>query len=138
MFTATKDPTVSEARACLPVNLSSSLHITSTIPHDALVESSRTDAGRDSFPRCKFPHSMIPVLNDSNPRHQILSVPSVFQTIGMAAGIILVIGLGTFATITGYVIGQFKLRYPHVHNMADAGMILYGPIGREVLGYGMS
>jgi hypothetical protein len=56
----------------------------------------------------------------------------------MAAGIILVIGLGTFATITGYVIGQFKLRYPHVHNMADAGMILYGPIGREVLGYGMS
>ena len=24
--------------------------------------------------------------------------------------------------------------YPHVHNMADAGMILAGPIGREVLG----
>ncbi|EIN09912.1 hypothetical protein PUNSTDRAFT_86425 [Punctularia strigosozonata HHB-11173 SS5] len=64
----------------------------------------------------------------------ILSVPSVFATLGMAAGIVLVIGLGAFATATGYVIGQFKLRYPHVHNMADAGMVMYGPIGREVLG----
>lgn len=36
--------------------------------------------------------------------------------------------------MTGYVIGSFKLRYPHVHNMADAGEILAGPIGREVLG----
>lgn len=52
----------------------------------------------------------------------------------MVAGIILVIGLGTIATITGYAIGSFKLRYPHVHNMADAGEILAGPVGREVLG----
>ncbi|KAI0672789.1 transmembrane amino acid transporter protein-domain-containing protein [Trametes maxima] len=64
----------------------------------------------------------------------ILSIPSVFASIGMAAGIILVVGLGAIATATGYVIGLFKLRYPHVHNMADAGEILAGPIGREVLG----
>ena len=32
------------------------------------------------------------------------------------------------------MIGRFKLRYPHVHNMADAGEILAGPIGREVFG----
>lgn len=43
-------------------------------------------------------------------------------------------GLGAIATATGYMIGLFKLRYPHVHNMADAGEILAGPIGREVLG----
>lgn len=43
-------------------------------------------------------------------------------------------GLGGIATGTGYVLGMFKLRYPHVHNMADAGEILAGPIGREVLG----
>ncbi|THG98973.1 hypothetical protein EW026_g3292 [Hermanssonia centrifuga] len=42
--------------------------------------------------------------------------------------------LGAIATATGYVLGQFKLRYPHVHNMADAGEIIAGPIGREVLG----
>ena len=42
--------------------------------------------------------------------------------------------LGGIATATGYMIGLFKLRYPHVHNMADAGEILAGPIGREVFG----
>jgi len=64
----------------------------------------------------------------------ILSIPSVFASVGMVAGCILVIGLGLTATATGYVIGSFKLRYPHVHNMADAGEILGGSIGREVLG----
>ncbi|KAK7693890.1 hypothetical protein QCA50_003463 [Cerrena zonata] len=64
----------------------------------------------------------------------ILSIPSAFSSLGMVAGCILVIGLGALATATGYVIGSFKLRYPHVHNMADAGEILAGPIGREVLG----
>lgn len=43
-------------------------------------------------------------------------------------------GLGVIATATGYMIGTFKLRYPHVHNMADAGEIIAGPIGREILG----
>ncbi|PSR77566.1 hypothetical protein PHLCEN_2v7756 [Hermanssonia centrifuga] len=64
----------------------------------------------------------------------ILSIPSVFASLGMVAGCILVISLGAIATATGYVLGQFKLRYPHVHNMADAGEIIAGPIGREVLG----
>ncbi|EPS94778.1 hypothetical protein FOMPIDRAFT_1038729 [Fomitopsis schrenkii] len=64
----------------------------------------------------------------------ILSIPSVFNSLGMVAGCFLVISLGGIATITGYMIGAFKLRYPHVHNMADAGMILAGPFGREVLG----
>lgn len=64
----------------------------------------------------------------------ILSLPSVLAAIGMAPGIILIAGLGIIATYTGYVLGQFKLRYPHVHNMADAGEIVLGPIGREIFG----
>ncbi|KAL8948832.1 MAG: hypothetical protein Q9222_005016 [Ikaeria aurantiellina] len=64
----------------------------------------------------------------------ILSLPSVLAAIGMVPGIILILGLGILATYTGYVIGQFKLAYPGVHNMADAGMVLLGPIGREVFG----
>lgn len=48
-------------------------------------------------------------------------------------------GLGLLATYTGYTLGQFKLRYPHVHSMADAGEVLFGKIGlaqfgREFLG----
>ena len=59
----------------------------------------------------------------------ILSLPSVLASIGLVGGLILVIGLGIIATYTGYVIGQFKLAYPHVHNMADAGEVLFGPVG---------
>lgn len=43
-------------------------------------------------------------------------------------------GLGILATYTGYVIGQFKLRYTHVHSMADAGEVMMGTFGRELLG----
>ena len=84
----------------------------------------------------------------------ILSLPSVLAAIGLVPylpppmshpytiaklthilrGLILIVGLGLLATYTGFVIGQFKLRYPHVHNMADAGEVMLGPIGREVFG----
>lgn len=46
----------------------------------------------------------------------------------------MLLGLSAVATYTGYVIGQFKLRYPHVHSMADAGEVLLGRFGRELLG----
>ena len=40
------------------------------------------------------------------------------------------------AWYTGYVVGQFKLRYPSVHSMADAGDIIAGRVGRELLELG--
>ncbi|MCJ1355887.1 MAG: hypothetical protein MMC33_005879 [Icmadophila ericetorum] len=64
----------------------------------------------------------------------ILSLPSVLAAIGIVPGVILIFALGCLATYTGFVIGQFKLAYPHVHNMADAGEVMLGPIGREVFG----
>lgn len=64
----------------------------------------------------------------------ILSLPPVLAAIGLVPGIILIAGLGILATYTGYVIGQFKLKYPYVHNVADAGEVMAGPIGREVFG----
>jgi len=64
----------------------------------------------------------------------VLSIPSVFAAIGFVGGILTVLLLGIFATYTGYNIGLFKKRYPGCNNMADAGMILGGPIAREFLG----
>jgi len=64
----------------------------------------------------------------------ILSLPSVFATVGMPGGILLILGLGLLATYTGYNIGLFKLAYPHVQNQADAGEVLGGPVLREILG----
>ena len=52
----------------------------------------------------------------------------------LISGIILILGLGILATYTGFVIGQFKLAYPQVHNMADAGYVMAGRWGREIFG----
>ncbi|KAK6397381.1 hypothetical protein LTR65_006356 [Meristemomyces frigidus] len=64
----------------------------------------------------------------------ILSLPSVLASIGLVASIILIAGLGLTATYTGYTIWQFKMAYPHVHNLADVGEVLLGPFGREFFG----
>ncbi|GAB1201165.1 hypothetical protein APSETT444_010552 [Aspergillus pseudonomiae] len=50
--------------------------------------------------------------------------------------LILIVGLGILALYTGYVIGQFRERHPHIHNLADAGEILMGRFGRELFGLG--
>lgn len=65
----------------------------------------------------------------------ILSLPSAMAGLGLVPGVILIIGLGIVSTYTGYVFWQFKMRFPHVHNIADVGEIFLGPIGREVGGF---
>lgn len=66
----------------------------------------------------------------------VLSLPATLAELGLAPALVLIIGLGLLATYTGYVIGQFHQRYPHIQNLADAGEVLFGPIGREVFGIG--
>jgi hypothetical protein len=53
-----------------------------------------------------------------------------------SSALVLIIGLGILATYTGYVIGQFHQRYPHIQNLADAGEVLFGAFGRELFGIG--
>ncbi|KAG2415622.1 hypothetical protein HFD88_006813 [Aspergillus terreus] len=64
----------------------------------------------------------------------VLSLPAAVAGLGLVPSIIILIGLGGLATYTGYVIGQMKWRYPQISNMADAGEVLAGKVGREVLG----
>ncbi|KAK1138532.1 hypothetical protein N8T08_002418 [Aspergillus melleus] len=66
----------------------------------------------------------------------ILSLPSAVATLGIAPAIIILIGLSAISWYTAFVIGQFKLRHPQIHSMADAGELLMGRIGRELLGTG--
>lgn len=66
----------------------------------------------------------------------ILSLPQAVAGLGLVPAIIILVGLGILATYTGYVIGQFKWKYPHISNMADAGEVLMGKFGRELLGTG--
>ncbi|KAE8312385.1 transmembrane amino acid transporter protein-domain-containing protein [Aspergillus transmontanensis] len=50
----------------------------------------------------------------------VLSLPSSMATLGFVPGCILILVLGALTTYTGYVLGQFKLCHPHIHNMSDA------------------
>ena len=66
----------------------------------------------------------------------ILSLPAAVAGLGMVPALIIRIGLGLIACCTGFVIGQFKLRHPHISSMADAGEVLMGGFGRELFGTG--
>ncbi|KAJ5234221.1 uncharacterized protein N7469_003389 [Penicillium citrinum] len=62
----------------------------------------------------------------------ILSLPSAVATLGIIPSFLILMGLSGISWYTGYIMGQFKLRYPSVHSMGDAGELLLGPIGREL------
>lgn len=62
-----------------------------------------------------------------------LSIPSTFATLGMVAGVICCIGIGLIAVYTSYIIGQVKVKFPHISNYPDAGRLMFGRIGYEVI-----
>ncbi|KAJ6135783.1 Amino acid transporter transmembrane [Penicillium capsulatum] len=66
----------------------------------------------------------------------ILSLPAAVAGLGLVPALIVLIGLGILSSYTGFVIGQFKWRYPHISSMADAGEVLMGRFGRELFGTG--
>ncbi|GAP82343.2 putative amino acid transporter [Rosellinia necatrix] len=66
----------------------------------------------------------------------LFALPSTLADVGVVPGIAIIFFLGVFATYTARALIHFKLRHPHVHNMGDAGMVLFGPIGRDVFGAG--
>ncbi|OJJ44450.1 hypothetical protein ASPZODRAFT_72130 [Penicilliopsis zonata CBS 506.65] len=66
----------------------------------------------------------------------VLSLPATLAQLGLVPALILIVGLGIIALYTGFVIGQFRTRYPHIQNLADAGEVLFGAVGREIFGLG--
>jgi len=66
----------------------------------------------------------------------MLSLPSSSGVVGLIPNIILIVFLGIWGTFTAYLLVEFKLNHPDVHNMGDAGNIMFGPIGREILAAG--
>lgn len=63
-----------------------------------------------------------------------LSIPSAFATLGMVPGTIVCVGLGLVAIYTSYIVGQVKMAFPHVSHYADAGTLLMGNFGYELVG----
>ncbi|GAP83741.1 putative N amino acid transport system protein [Rosellinia necatrix] len=63
-----------------------------------------------------------------------LGMPQAFATLGMIAGTILCVFLGLLAIYSSYVVGQVKLKFPHVQHYADAGQLMMGKFGYELIG----
>lgn len=63
-----------------------------------------------------------------------LSLPAAFATLGMVPGVLVSVGIGLVAMYASYVVGQVKLKYPHVSHYADAGRMMFGRVGYEVVG----
>ncbi|KAI1120744.1 amino acid transporter [Nemania abortiva] len=66
----------------------------------------------------------------------LLTLPGTLAAVGVVPGVIIIAFLGAFTTYTAWSLIQFKLQHPTVHNMGDAALVLFGPIGREILGTG--
>ena len=61
----------------------------------------------------------------------VLSIPSAFDTLGMAPGIICLVVIGAMTTWSDYMVGVFKMNHPDVYNIDDAGFKMFGRVGRE-------
>lgn len=62
-----------------------------------------------------------------------LSMPAAFATLGMVAGVICCVGIGFIAMYTSYIVGQVKVAYPDVAHYADAGRLIMGCFGYELV-----
>ncbi|GIC92238.1 putative amino acid transporter (Mtr) [Aspergillus udagawae] len=64
----------------------------------------------------------------------VLSIPSAFDTLGLVPGVICLCTIAVITTWSDYMVGVFKLRHRAVYGIDDAGKLMFGRIGREVLG----
>ena len=64
----------------------------------------------------------------------VLSLPSTFHVLGFFPGIFCFVILGLISTIAGYMCGNARQYYPHMHSVGDAAEMLFGKGGREFMG----
>ena len=63
----------------------------------------------------------------------VLSIPSVFDTLGLIPGVICMLALAAITTWCSMQIQSFKINHPSVYGVDDAGMLMTGRISREIL-----
>ncbi|KAI8930973.1 hypothetical protein NX059_011985 [Plenodomus lindquistii] len=64
----------------------------------------------------------------------VLSIPAVFDVLGLIPGVICLIAIAVITTWSDYIIGVFKLNHPDVYGIDDVGQKLFGRVGRELFG----
>ena len=64
----------------------------------------------------------------------ILGIPQTFQSLGFVPGLISLVALCALSTWTGFIVGKFRLRHPSVYSIGDAAEMMFGTMGREIMG----
>ncbi|KAJ5105035.1 amino acid transporter [Penicillium alfredii] len=65
----------------------------------------------------------------------VLSIPAAFDVLGLVPGVICLCVVSAITTWSDYIIGVFKLRHREVYGIDDAGMLMFGRLGRDFLGF---
>lgn len=63
-----------------------------------------------------------------------LSLPSTLHTLGFFPGILCFVILAIITTVSGYVSGNARRYFPHIHSIGDAAQILFGKGACEFVG----
>lgn len=64
----------------------------------------------------------------------VLSIPLNFDVLGLIPGVICLCVVAAITTWSDYIVGVFKLRHREVYGIDDAGRLMFGRVGREILG----
>ena len=62
----------------------------------------------------------------------VLSFPSVFDTLGIVPGALILCAIAGITTWSDYMVGVFKLKHREVYGVDDAGYLMFGRIGKEL------
>lgn len=63
-----------------------------------------------------------------------LSLPHTFHVLGFFPGILCFLIMSIISTAAGYLCGNARQYYPHLHNIGDAAELLFGKVGKEIVG----
>ncbi|OGM49627.1 putative amino acid transporter [Aspergillus bombycis] len=66
----------------------------------------------------------------------VLSIPAAFDTLGLVPGVLCLVAIAIINCWCSYMVGSFKLNHREVYGIDDAAGLMFGPVGREVLGVG--
>lgn len=66
----------------------------------------------------------------------VLSISAAFDTLGLVPGVLCMIAIAIITTWCSNMVGEFKLNHREVYGIDDAAGLMFGRVGREILGAG--
>lgn len=64
----------------------------------------------------------------------VLSIPASFDTLGLVPGVICLIAIAGITTWSNVIVGDSKVKHREVYGIDDAAGLMFGRVGRELLG----